>query len=307
MKLPILKWTHTHTYERNFIPSSKHTHTPIKSPQTNRTEQNRTIKKKWVKNIYSEWILWKNRIKKKTHNRTKFAVNSETKFCKQRSFFRCKLIFVLQNFGYFPRFVVANVSACVCAFWWIINCFFVFVCASDRLALISFLSSCVVYWQQETIKTKNKWCDFGFVVVVSKFSAAAATTPHKKGTPNVYAERASGTDVQQLIMPNNCLLILLLVCCASVRFSCAETIDSNHSDCPEKCVCRKVNDNGSLLKVKCGGLPQVKLTSIKELNFDNIKYDVVQLYVFLRVCCALWPILNANFVVFSFHCAQGSQ
>lgn len=86
-------------------------------------------------------------------------------------------------------------------------------------------------------------------------------------------------------MPNNFFLILLLVCCASVCLLVAETIDSNHSDCPEKCVCRKVNDNGSLLKVKCGGLPQVKLTSIKELNFDSIKYDVVQLYVFSFMRC----------------------
>lgn len=92
----------------------------------------------------------------------------------------------------------------------------------------------------------------------------------------MYAERASG-DVL-LIMPNNFFLILLLVC-ASVCLLFAENTEINHSDCPEKCVCRKVNDNGSLLKVKCGGLPQVKLTSIKELNFDNIKYDVVQLYV----------------------------
>ncbi|XP_031627751.1 adhesion G protein-coupled receptor A3 [Contarinia nasturtii] len=76
-------------------------------------------------------------------------------------------------------------------------------------------------------------------------------------------------------MPNN-LFILLLVC-ASVRFIYAENIENNYSDCPEKCACRKINDNGSLLKVKCGGLPQNKLTSIKEINFDNIKYDVVQL------------------------------
>lgn len=79
-----------------------------------------------------------------------------------------------------------------------------------------------------------------------------------------------------LIMPNNFFFILLLVC-ASVCFIYSETIESNHSDCPEKCVCRRINDNGSLLKVKCGGLPQTKLTTIKELNFDNIKYDVVQL------------------------------
>lgn len=96
------------------------------------------------------------------------------------------------------------------------------------------------------------------------------------------------------------MIILLLVCCASVCFSCAETIDSNHSDCPEKCVCRKVNDNGSLLKVKCGGLPQVKLTSIKELNFDNIKYDVVQLYVLLVAPFSVTCDCSVLRTVFSF-------
>lgn len=82
-----------------------------------------------------------------------------------------------------------------------------------------------------------------------------------------------------LTMHNNFFIILLLLC-ASVNFVFSQNIETNHSDCPEKCVCRKVNDNGSQLKVKCGGLPQVKLTSIKEINFDIIRYDVVQLYVF---------------------------
>lgn len=79
-----------------------------------------------------------------------------------------------------------------------------------------------------------------------------------------------------LIMPSNSILIALLVC-ASVCLLFAQNIEINHSDCPEKCVCRKINDNGSLLKVKCGGSPQLKVNSIKELNFDHIKYDVVQL------------------------------
>lgn len=77
-------------------------------------------------------------------------------------------------------------------------------------------------------------------------------------------------------MPNNFIVKILLVC-ASVCLVFAENIESNHSDCPEKCVCRKINDNGSLLKVKCGGSPQTKVNNIKEINFDHIKYDVVQL------------------------------
>lgn len=77
-------------------------------------------------------------------------------------------------------------------------------------------------------------------------------------------------------MPNNFLLILLLVC-ASLCSVFTDNIESNHSDCPEKCICRRLNDNSSLLKVKCGGAPQIKLTTIKDINFDNIKYDVVQL------------------------------
>lgn len=89
-------------------------------------------------------------------------------------------------------------------------------------------------------------------------------------------------NVLLLTMPNNNFYIILLLLCASVCFVHSENIETNHSDCPDKCVCRKVNDNGSQLKVKCGGLPQVKLTTIKDINFDNIKYDVVQLYVCLR-------------------------
>lgn len=74
-------------------------------------------------------------------------------------------------------------------------------------------------------------------------------------------------------MTNNIILILLLVC-TSVIFADNENIQN---DCPDKCVCRRINENGSSLKVKCGGLPQSKVTTIKEINFDRIKYDIVQL------------------------------
>lgn len=51
--------------------------------------------------------------------------------------------------------------------------------------------------------------------------------------------------------------------------------------CPVKCTCRPVSQNGqnvSGLKVKCGGNPLTKLTSIKEIGFDdNIRNDIVNL------------------------------
>lgn len=51
--------------------------------------------------------------------------------------------------------------------------------------------------------------------------------------------------------------------------------------CPEKCVCRKIEnaENADGLKVKCGGLPAVKLNSIKDVDFSSIKDNVVQLLV----------------------------
>lgn len=49
------------------------------------------------------------------------------------------------------------------------------------------------------------------------------------------------------------------------------------NNCPEKCVCRKIAETSTGLKVKCGGLPQVKLNSIKEIDFSPIKSDIVQL------------------------------
>lgn len=79
-------------------------------------------------------------------------------------------------------------------------------------------------------------------------------------------------------MTNNCAVIILLLACVGVCIVSTENIDNN--DCPEKCVCRKINENSSLLKVKCGGLPQTKLTTLKDIDFSPIKYDVVQLYVF---------------------------
>lgn len=47
--------------------------------------------------------------------------------------------------------------------------------------------------------------------------------------------------------------------------------------CPEKCVCRKIVENADGLKVKCGGLPAVKLNSIKDVDFSSVKDNVMQL------------------------------
>lgn len=50
--------------------------------------------------------------------------------------------------------------------------------------------------------------------------------------------------------------------------------------CPVKCTCRPVSQNGQSvngLKVKCGGNPLTKLTSIKEIGFDDIRNDIVNL------------------------------
>lgn len=78
-------------------------------------------------------------------------------------------------------------------------------------------------------------------------------------------------------MNNNRFIVLLLVCAGICSVFSNDNNESNLSDCPDKCVCRKINEIGSSLKVKCGGLPQAKLTSIKEINFDSIKFDIVQL------------------------------
>lgn len=79
------------------------------------------------------------------------------------------------------------------------------------------------------------------------------------------------------MMNRHCFIVLLLVCTGICSINC----DSNDNDivigCPEKCVCRRINDNADSLDVKCGGLPQTKLSSIRDIIFDPIKFDVVQL------------------------------
>lgn len=56
------------------------------------------------------------------------------------------------------------------------------------------------------------------------------------------------------------------------------TIDANAIGiCPVKCTCRPVSQNVNGLKVKCGGNPLAKLTSIKEIGFDDIRSDIVNL------------------------------
>lgn len=49
------------------------------------------------------------------------------------------------------------------------------------------------------------------------------------------------------------------------------------SECPEKCICRKINEKSSGLRVTCGGLPQVKITHLKEIDFGDLRYDIVHL------------------------------
>lgn len=72
-------------------------------------------------------------------------------------------------------------------------------------------------------------------------------------------------------------IVLLLICAGICIVNCNENDGENVAGCPDKCVCRHINDNINSLDVKCGGLPQAKLTAIKEINFDPIKFDVVQL------------------------------
>lgn len=65
------------------------------------------------------------------------------------------------------------------------------------------------------------------------------------------------------------LFALLLFYCNGLAFA--------EINCPEKCVCRKIVENADGLKVKCGGVPAVKLNSIKDVDFSPIKDNVVQL------------------------------
>lgn len=78
-------------------------------------------------------------------------------------------------------------------------------------------------------------------------------------------------------MNSHRFIVLLLVCAGICSINCDDKESENVIGCPEKCVCRRINDNGNSLDVKCGGIPQTKLTGIKEINFDAIKFDVVQL------------------------------
>lgn len=64
------------------------------------------------------------------------------------------------------------------------------------------------------------------------------------------------------------ILSLLLMVCAA-----ADAIGI----CPVKCTCRPVSQSVNGLKVKCGGNPLTKLTSIKEIGFDDIRMDIVNL------------------------------
>lgn len=78
------------------------------------------------------------------------------------------------------------------------------------------------------------------------------------------------------MMNKHFFMVLLLVCTGICSINCDSSDNENVIGCPDKCVCRRINDANSL-DVKCGGSPQTKLTSIKDINFEPIKFDVVQL------------------------------
>lgn len=45
--------------------------------------------------------------------------------------------------------------------------------------------------------------------------------------------------------------------------------------CPEKCVCKRINETLPGLRVKCGGVVNNKITSMKEIDFSTIQDDTV--------------------------------
>lgn len=47
--------------------------------------------------------------------------------------------------------------------------------------------------------------------------------------------------------------------------------------CPEKCTCRPITENISGLKVKCGGSAATKVSSLKDIEFRDIRSEIVQL------------------------------
>lgn len=47
--------------------------------------------------------------------------------------------------------------------------------------------------------------------------------------------------------------------------------------CPEKCTCRPITENTSGLKVKCGGSAVTKVSSLKDIEFHDIRSEIVQL------------------------------
>lgn len=52
---------------------------------------------------------------------------------------------------------------------------------------------------------------------------------------------------------------------------------STYAICPEKCICRPINETSTRIKVKCGGTPQTKITNFKEIDFGHIRSDIIQL------------------------------
>ncbi|KAJ6637071.1 Adhesion G protein-coupled receptor A3 [Pseudolycoriella hygida] len=68
--------------------------------------------------------------------------------------------------------------------------------------------------------------------------------------------------------------------------------------CPVKCVCRLVSQNSQNvngIKVKCGGNPQAKLTSIKEIGIDSIRSDIVNLDLSKNLISTIEPNDFVNF------------
>lgn len=47
--------------------------------------------------------------------------------------------------------------------------------------------------------------------------------------------------------------------------------------CPQKCICTSIAKSEHGYKLKCGGKAINKLTNFKEIDFGDIRHDVVQL------------------------------
>lgn len=67
---------------------------------------------------------------------------------------------------------------------------------------------------------------------------------------------------------SNWIVLLLLLAFVNMELAAV---------CPEKCTCRPITDNTSGLKVKCGGSALTKISSLKDIEFRDIRNEIVQL------------------------------